>query len=227
MSEKIPLPDLVYEIARELGIQWEIDCYSLPNKMVKNTLLVRTLSRENEKRHEIGISEEVVKENIFDCIPRWIYGLCRFLLAERLGAVFGDTTQKTDLSVLIVWVSDPWVFDLMKLELGNPAGNISLAVAKNLLDRYEEIKPTANTLAAFDVMRWIAMGDRINEWPSFSVSLSASAIFKNGAWEQEDNERNAQACVLYDFILRLDNYPRIPFRRVAGLTMRPAFCFLF
>lgn len=210
MLKKFPLPDFVSEVASSLGIRWGIDCYSLPNKMVKNTLLVRTFSRENERRHEIGISEEVVKENIFDCAPRWMYSLCRFLLVERLGAVFGDTTQRTDPSVLIVWVSDPWVFDLMKLKLGDPAGNILSAVAKNLLDRYEEIKPMANTLAALDVMRWIAMRDRINEWPSFFVSLSTSAIFENGAWGREDNERNAQACVFYDFILRLDQLPTDP-----------------
>lgn len=207
MSGKISLPDEIREIAEALEIQWPIECRPAPEQVL-NTLFVQTLSKKEEKHHEIILYDEILKESILNSMSVWMYALCRLSLAENFGTAIGNSTHKVGdplLSVPIIWISDVWVFDLMKSKMKNFAGTTSWTITENLLDKYKEIKPKPNTFATFDVLRWMAIVDRILGRTDNFSGRAVNMILESSSLDQDCGYNDVlRAHWLYKIIRHMD-----------------------
>lgn len=165
MSKKIVVPAEILQYAKRLNIQWSIECQLLPAEKINNTLLVETFSNGKEKRHIIRTATESVLARLEQNIVPWTYAMGRFALSEKFGVVFGDSTYEgidRRIAAMLIWISDVWVFDLMKSKTEEITQNVCVAIARILLKKYKKIKGIFyGTLAAFDLLRWMAMTDRV------------------------------------------------------------------
>lgn len=164
MAKKIVVPEEILRLAKPLEIQWPIECQLLPAEKIDNTLLVETFSNGNEKKHNIRI-EKAMSARLEQSIAPWMYAMGRFALSEKLGFIFGNSTYKgidRRMAMMLIWISDVWVFDLMKSKTEEITQNILVAMARTLPKKYKKIRNVSlDSFAAFELLRWMATTDRV------------------------------------------------------------------